>query len=182
MTIRPAFSAICLLLVLVALGCERADPVTVMTTPNGSRLELPAGVDPVEFGTGTVQVHAADGQTHTLRVEIAETDAQRERGLMFRTSMPEDAGMLFIYPAETQGGFWMYNTRIPLGLAYARSDATIFQIVQMEPCQTEFQSMCPTYPARQPFRYGLEVNQGYFEQRGIQPGSHITYQRDTPGA
>jgi uncharacterized protein len=178
MTIRLLSSLLWLLLIPSLLGCEAGEaPATVTTTPNGSRLELPSGVEPIDFPTGTVRIHGND-QVHTLRVEIAETDEQRERGLMYRTSMPEEAGMLFTYPMDTEGGFWMYNTRIPLSIAYIRSDGTILQIVQMEPCPSEFATMCPSYPARLPYRYALEVNQGYYEQRGIQPGAHITWERN----
>jgi uncharacterized protein len=178
MTTRFPILLLFLLLLPSLFGCETGGPApTVMTTANGSRLELPPGVEPIEFATGTVRIHVND-QTHTLRVEIAETDAQRERGLMYRTSMPEDAGMLFTYPMDTQGGFWMFNTRIPLSIAYIRVDGTIVQIVQMEPCPSEFATMCPSYPPRLPYRYALEVNQGYFEQRGIQPGAHITWERN----
>jgi uncharacterized protein len=168
---------LCLLVLLPLFACERAEPVTVMATPNGSRLELPSGIEPVEFATGTLQIHGNE-QVHTLRIEIAETDEQRERGLMYRTHMPEDAGMLFIYPSEVQGGFWMFNTHIPLSLAYLNRDRVIFQIVQMEPCESEFATMCPAYPSRRPYQYGLEVNQGYFEARGIAPGARIVFQRD----
>jgi uncharacterized protein len=178
MTIRLPALPCCLILLMAALtACERGDRVTVTTTPNGSRLELPAGVQPIPFPAGTAQIHA-NGQTHTLRVEFAETDAQRERGLMFRTAMPEESGMLFIYPQEIQGGFWMYNTRIPLGIAYADSAGVIFQIAQMEPCPSEFATLCPTYPAQRPFQYALEVNQGYFQARGIAPGARISWQRE----
>jgi uncharacterized protein len=174
---RRSFALLGLLAALLALGCERGDPPTVMTTPNGSRLELPAGVAPIDFATGTVTIEA-DGQTHTLRVEIAETAEQRERGLMFRTSMPEDAGMIFIYPVDTPGGFWMFNTYIPLSIAFVRMEGVIFQILEMEPCRSEFASMCPSYPARMPFRYAIEANQGWFERRGIQPGAEVVFRRD----
>jgi uncharacterized protein len=166
-----------LLLLLPALGCDREEPVTVSTTPNGSRLELPRGVEPVEFATGTVRIQ--DGErTHTVRVEIAETAEQRERGLMYRTFMPEDAGMLFVYPNETPGGFWMFNTRIPLSIAFTRLEGMIFQILDMEPCPSDYASMCPTYPARLPFRYALETNQGWFARNGVQPGAEISLERD----
>lgn len=164
------------LLALALAGCERAGGA-VTTTPNGSRLELPPEAEPVEFPAGTVRIHS-DGQIHVLRAELAETPAQRERGLMYRTAMPEDAGMLFLYPAEQEGGFWMYNTRIPLSIAYADAEGVIFQIREMQPCESPYASLCPTYPAQRPFRYALEVNQGYFARRGIGVGARIEYQRD----
>lgn len=173
----PAARLLCLLVLVPLWACERGEVVTVMTTPNGSRLELPAGVEPVAFPAGTLQIHT-DDQVYSLRIEIAETDEQRERGLMYRTHMPEDAGMLFVYPSETQGGFWMYNTRIPLSLAYLNRDRLIFQILDMQPCESEFATMCPTYPARRQFQYALEVNKGYFESHGIPITARIVYQRE----
>jgi uncharacterized protein len=161
---------------LIVTACEW-DATRALVTANGSRLELPRGVEPVEFPAGVAEVHS-EGQVHTLVVEIAETPAQRERGLMYRTEMPQNAGMLFAYPEEQEGGFWMYNTMIPLSIAYADSAGVIFQVTRMQPCGSQFASVCPTYPARQPFQYALEVNQGYFAARGIKPGDRITYRRD----
>lgn len=163
----------CLLLAVGA--CER-NGVTVTTTPNGSRLELPGGVPPIDFQPGVVEVHGND-QIVRLRVEMAETEAQRERGLMYRTSMPEDAGMLFVYPQEVEGGFWMYNTHLPLSVAYVDGEGTIFQITRMMPCPSEFASLCPSYPAQRPFQYALEVNQDVFARHGIGPGARVTFQR-----
>jgi uncharacterized protein len=148
-----------------------------MVTPNGSRLELPQGVQPVEFPAGVVEVHSS-GQVHSLVAEIAETPAQRERGLMYRTEMPQNAAMVFAYTEEQPGGFWMYNTFIPLSIAYADSAGVIFQITRMQPCGSQFASVCPVYPARQPFQYALEVNQGYFAANGIGPGDRITYRKE----
>jgi len=167
--------------VAAATGCDRdrtaAEPVTVSTTPNGSTLALPASQPPVEFGIGTVTIRAGD-RRHTVRVEVAETAEQRERGLMFRTSMPDDAGMIFIYPNETPGGFWMYNTLIPLSIAFARTDGTVFQTLEMEPCRADYASMCPSYPARLAFRYALEMNAGWFTRNAIEPGAEMFFQRD----
>jgi uncharacterized protein len=86
--------------------------------------------------------------------------------------------MLFIYPQQIQGGFWMYNTRIPLDIAYADTTAVVFQVLPMQPCPSEFASLCPTYPAQRPFQYALETNQGYFARRGIGPGAQITWRRE----
>ena len=162
---------------LFTTACDRGTTTTV--TPNGSRLELPAGVQAVDFALGSVEIRTAGGQTHTLRVEIAETDAQRERGLMYRTRMPEDAGMIFIYPAEQpDGAFWMYNTLIPLSIAYADSAGVIVNVLEMEPCESDFASLCDNYPAGAPFQYALEANQGYFMQHGIRPGDRIVVKKE----
>ena len=162
-------AGLALLCAAISGGCESGET----TTPNGSQLELPSGVDPVEFALDTVQIRSGD-TTYTLPVEIADTPAQRERGLMYRSSMPEEAGMLFAYEDTQPGGaFWMYNTLIPLSIAYADAEGRIVSIVEMPPCDSEFASLCPTYPAGAPFRYALEVNQGYFVERGIGVGDRI---------
>lgn len=173
MIARIPYPAALLLLLSVAAACNDRGTLT----PNGSRLELPDGVARVEFEAGTVQIRSGDTM-HTLRVEIAETATQRARGLMYRPFMPEDAGMLFIYPAEHEGGFWMYNTLIPLSIAYADAEGRIFQILEMAPCESVYESMCPTYPASAPFQYGLEANQGFFAERGIGADAVIELERE----
>jgi uncharacterized protein len=175
----PLNRAVALGVVVIALvaGCQQASAAAV--TPNGSRLQLPAGVAPVAFGSGTAILHTRTGETHRLDIEIAETDTQRQRGLMYRASMPEESGMLFIFPEQREGGFWMFNTRIPLSVAYAGDDGVIFQIVDMDPCMSRTAAFCvrQDYLAQAPFRYGLEVNQGYFARRGIDVGDRIEFAR-----
>lgn len=149
-------------------------------TSNGAAPALPAGVLPVDFAAGTVTVLSRSGASHHLQVEIAETLEQQERGLMYRTAMPAQSGMLFVYPREERGGFWMLNTRIPLTIAFAGDDGVIFQIDDMAPCTSRYAFLCPSYPARAPFRYALEVNRGYFEERGIGIGDRIEYVRGEP--
>lgn len=142
--------------------------------PNGAPLALPAGVHPVEFGSGTVVIHSAAGR-HAVQVEIARTGPQVQRGLMYRTTLPERGGMLFIYPKPHQGSFWMLNTLIPLSIAYADDHGVIFQITDMVPCGDISAAECSrqSYPAQRPFRYALEVNRGYFSRQGVRPGDRI---------
>lgn len=148
------------------------------TTPNGSTLELPSGVAPVEFPTGRVWI-TSGGQTHELRVEVAHSAWQKERGLMHRSRMPENSGMLFVYDEDQENSsFWMYNTLIPLSIAYIDAQGVIRNIVEMEPCPSADRGRCPFYPAGVTFRYALEVNRGYFAERGIGPGDTIRYQPD----
>jgi uncharacterized membrane protein (UPF0127 family) len=169
------FSAAVLLALIYVSSAAAVDA----TTQNGSQLVLPAGVQPVEFAAGEVIIKSATG-THSLRVEIAETGPQVERGLMYRTSLPENGGMLFIYPKVHRGSFWMFNTFIPLSVAYADERGVIFQIGDLVPCGNLSAAECAeqAYPARQPFRFALEVNQGYFERRGISVGDRLDYVRD----
>ena len=146
----------------------------------GYALALPSGVQPVDFASGTVIIHTRHGMTHRLNVEIAESEAQRERGLMYRTSMPAESGMLFVYSTAQVGGFWMFNTRIPLTVAYAGADGVIFQITDMSPCHSPSATICEqqNYPALAPFYYALEVNQGFLAERGIGIGDRIAFRRE----
>ena len=101
-------------------------------------------------------------------VEIARTEKEHSRGLMFRKELPENAGMLFVYPDENYRRFWMKNTYIPLSLAYIDSEGVIFQIEAMEPLDET-----PVASVR-PARFVLEVNRGWFRKNGIGIGDRIT--------
>ena len=121
---------------------------------------------------------AIDGQDdrYRLSVEIAHTPEERAFGLMERDQLPRSAGMLFVYPREqpSTSGFWMYRTRIPLDIAFLGKDGEIRAIRAMPPCDSEHAADCPVYPAGVPFHSALEVNRGYFEERGIEVGDHVT--------
>ncbi len=104
---------------------------------------------------------------HTIRAEIAATDESRRTGLMFRESMKPTDGMLFVFDAPDQQCFWMRNTLIPLSIAFIRDDGTISNIADMVPMSTD------THCSRGAVRYGLEMNQGWFSERGIVAGDKI---------
>jgi uncharacterized protein len=111
-----------------------------------------------------------------LLVEIAHTPAQREKGLMFRKSMAEDHGMLFVFPRDEQLSFWMKNTPIPLSIAFIGSDGTIKQIADMQP------ESLATIPSDFSVRYALEVNQGFFARHRIHAGDLVTLPDGIPRA
>ena len=97
-------------------------------------------------------------------VEVADTQETRARGLMFRKSLPENRGMLFVFDRDGEQSFWMENTTIPLSLAYISSTGEIREIHNMTPLSRR--SVRSTHA----IRYALEVNQGTFEKLGITPG------------
>jgi uncharacterized membrane protein (UPF0127 family) len=99
-----------------------------------------------------------------LTVEVASDDASRKAGLMHREGLPEDAGMLFIYPAHLEMSFWMKNTSIPLSIAFIDDRGAILQIEDMRP----YDESSTRSAAR--VRYALEVNRGWFERNGIKVG------------
>jgi uncharacterized membrane protein (UPF0127 family) len=100
----------------------------------------------------------------TVRAELADTDAARERGLMLRSSLAENGGMLFVYPEPIPLSFWMKDTWIPLDLAFLDDDGVIVGITTMEPLSETW------HASPIPVRYALEVRGGWFEERGIQVG------------
>ncbi len=101
---------------------------------------------------------------HLIDAQVAQTHEQRATGLMWRKSMPQAEGMLFIFEQPTTQCFWMKNTLLPLSTAFVDDDGTVVNMAQMQPQTT--QSHC----SDKPVRYVLEMNQGWFARKGIKPG------------
>jgi uncharacterized protein len=104
---------------------------------------------------------------HNINAELAATPEQREIGLMFRTALGANDGMLFVFERASEQCFWMKNTLIPLSVAFVAEDGSVVNIEAMKP-QT-LDSHCST----QPVRFVLEMNDGWFAKRGIKPGSKL---------
>ncbi|MEX2475624.1 DUF192 domain-containing protein [Marinobacter sp.] len=110
-----------------------------------------------------------------ITLELAKTPDQRRNGLMARTSLDDNSGMLFLYQTarDPDHGFWMYKTRIPLDIAYLDKDGTIGAIRQMAPCDSSRSADCPSYPAGVSFLSALEMNQGFFDEHKVQVGDRL---------
>jgi uncharacterized protein len=121
-------------------------------------------------------VTAEDATSQTVNVEIASTPQQRQQGLMWRQELDPDWGMLFIFPGLSGGGFWMRNTYVPLDIAYIGADGTVLEIRAAKPLDETILT-----PAR-PYRYVLEVNQGWFAEHGLGVGSKLTLPDNLPQA
>lgn len=104
---------------------------------------------------------------HVIRAEVADTFTSRMQGLMRRTSLPQNGGMLFVFDDESTHCMWMKNTLIPLSVAFLDARGAIINIAEMEPHSE--QSHCAARPAR----YALEMAQGWFAQRGIRAGAPL---------
>ena len=100
-----------------------------------------------------------------LEVEISADSASIERGLMFRRALAADAGMLFVFPFDTAPSFWMQNTFIPLSIAWIDAAGRIVGVADMTPFDAT------PHAAPSPVRFALEVNRGWFEERGVAPGA-----------
>ncbi|MGI9049320.1 MAG: DUF192 domain-containing protein [Rubrobacteraceae bacterium] len=106
-----------------------------------------------------------------MNVEVATTPTELEKGLMNRTAMGENHGMLFVFPVEQQLSFWMKDTLIPLSVAFINSNGRIVDIQDMQP-----QDLTSHLSAK-PAQYALEVNQGFFEKRGVKVGDSVDLPR-----
>ena len=115
--------------------------------------------------TGTVRI-ASGGESVEVEVEVADDTDEMTRGLMGRTALAEDAGMLFVYPNERELSFWMRDTLIPLSIAFMDGEGRIVDIQDMMALDDE----PPHYTSAEPARYALEVNEGFFDERGVEVG------------
>lgn len=121
-------------------------------------------------GSRPCALRIIDANSHavSLTVEIADTEPLRTRGLMHRTEMPRDHGMLFVFDHEQKLNFWMKNTLIPLSIAYIGRDGVIREIYDMKPLDISV-----TYPSSGSALYALEVNRGWFQSKKISEGCRI---------
>lgn len=104
---------------------------------------------------------------YRIDAQVASTPTQRQIGLMQRRDMPTHEGMLFVFEQPGVQCFWMKNTPLPLTAAFVADDGTIVNLADMQPLSED--SHC----SAKPVRYVLEMNQGWFAQRGLKAGSKL---------
>jgi len=107
------------------------------------------------------------GGVARLEVGVADTDPERERGLMGVTSLPSDQGMAFVFPEPTRATFWMKDTTIPLSIAFVSAEARVVTIEEMQPCRKD---PCATYTSSAPYTMAVEANAGWFDRAGVAVG------------
>lgn len=149
---RPNFSfvatAVALLLTCV-VGCKRD-------------AAAPADGQPADAGV-TLTLNG-----HPLKLEVAATELSRNLGLMYRDSMPADAGMIFVFRDEEPRNFWMHNTHIPLDIVYLDSHCRIVSIKQMKPMDDS------AVPSEGPAKMAIELNVGTAAKIGLKPGDVVS--------
>ena len=156
------------LAVLLISGCSGDDGVSSGggSAPRKRLVVHRSLTPPLPKNFSTVTINASGSEEVDVRVEIADEPAEQSQGLMNRTALGEDRGMLFVFDSEATLSFWMRNTLIPLSVAYIDSEGRIVDIQKMEPLDDE----PPQYVSAKPAQYALEVNQGFFEERGVEVG------------
>ncbi|SDU16922.1 hypothetical protein SAMN05444156_2379 [Verrucomicrobium sp. GAS474] len=152
LSLLAAAASICAGLVLpfAPQAAALAQSQTQPAEPTAPQPTLPA----VELRIGNARVTA----------EIARTPEQLERGLMFRTAMADNAGMLFVLGPERRATFWMANTLLPLSVAYMDKNGRILEVHDMRPLDRS-----PVPSQSDKIAYALEMNQGWFELNRITP-------------
>lgn len=170
----PIFITMLLLVALLLVsgcggGSEKGETSSEEASPETTGVAAPNE-------TATVGINTARGERVEVQVEIADEEAEQQRGLMERTALAEEAGMLFVFRGERPLSFWMKDTLIPLSIAYIDGDGGIVDIQDMQPLDES------SHPSAAPAQYALEVNQGFFEARGVQVGDEADLPVSTPGA
>jgi uncharacterized membrane protein (UPF0127 family) len=126
---------------------------------------------PPELAWGAITFVDAP-QNPRIRVELAESDPTRARGLMYRTSLEQDQGMLFVFPDERRRSFWMKNTCIPLDMLFIDKSGTIVGILENVPTLSQVSRGVPC-----PAAYVLEVNAGWTREQGVFAGQRLEIDR-----
>jgi uncharacterized membrane protein (UPF0127 family) len=119
-----------------------------------------------KFEKREIVIESSAGKVPVI-AELARTDEQRQQGLMYRRSLKDGEGMLFIFERDQVLSFWMKNTLIPLSIAYISGDGRILEVHDMEPG-----NLNPVTSSRSA-RYALEVPQGWFGRAGLRPGDRL---------
>jgi uncharacterized membrane protein (UPF0127 family) len=147
-----------------ALGSRAQEAVGTCTAASGPYAEVQIDTSP------------------RLDLELARTPQEHERGLMFREYLAPDSGMLFVYTAQAREPYWMYNTLVPLSIAWIDRTGTIVDIQDMarlnNPSDASEAARIVYGPAA-PYWYALEVNDGWFLQHGVGIGQQILFCLDS---
>ncbi len=159
-----ASAGLSLVLLLFVAGCSKPESGTT-----SAQQDIPFTPE------GVLDIYRADSALiQRFVIELAETDAEQAQGLMYRRSLPERGGMLFVDETETMQSFWMRNTPLPLDILFAREDGRIVNIVERTTPYSD-ENINSTAPAQ----YVLELRAGTVSRLGIDSTAYFTWQRRT---
>ena len=129
---------------------------------------------PVRAMVPTVNI----GEGNIVKLEVASTQEQIERGLMYRTSLADDAGMVFLFHPARPVKFWMYHTLIPLDMCFVLDGHIVKIFENVPPCRSENPQDCVTYPQEDPgisVTEVIELPTGYVKHHGIKAGDPVNF-------
>lgn len=130
-----------------------------------------SGIHPEALKQTTIFIKAPSGEFSEARVRLAESAAERAKGLQGVTDMNPFAGMLFAFPSPTTDPFWMKNTPLPLSIAFFDIEGRFISSTDMEPFEVSY------YTSGAPYSFALEVPQGDLETLGVVPGSRLIHRK-----
>ncbi len=162
---RPLIAAF--MLAAVVSGCG-ATPSAATKEPAAAKVAEEPAVQ--RLRTVPLTIVSADGKRHTYTVEVAQTSDEQAQGLMYRRTMPKDAGMIFPFPAPRPAAFWMHNTYIPLDMLFLLADGRIESILADVPPLNEQQRR-----SLGPVAAVLELNAGEAARIGATAGDLVEY-------
>jgi uncharacterized protein len=154
----------------------RARPTTTMAvlaalTIAGSACSADAPTTGPDAPARAVVSFATDtGRVETSPLAVADSDGERQRGLMGRRALPPDGGMLFSFGSPTSEGFWMKDTAIPLSIAFWDERERVIAILDMPPCLAD---PCVIYRPNAPYTAALEMRRGWFDRHGVSIGDRV---------
>lgn len=125
------------------------------------------------FGAFAFQIEQIQIDNLKLKVEVATTVEEHALGLMRRTSLAADSGMLFVFEDESIRRFWMKNTYIPLTIGFFDKSGVLVDMQDMEPVRSEIQTQIPQYQSLKPAKYALEVNRNWFKKNKLSLGAKL---------
>ncbi|HAT65617.1 MAG TPA: hypothetical protein DCS66_13635 [Flavobacteriaceae bacterium] len=160
---RRIISVLVLASLLQAYSCKDTSENKVLTKEITFKKE----------GELTLKKAENDSVLATLEIEISETEYETQTGLMYRKSMEQNRGMLFIFAREARKSFYMKNTEFPLDIIYVNSD---LKVVNIQKNTKPFDES--SIPSQAPAKYALEVNAGLSDQWGLEVGDIISFHRD----
>ncbi len=114
----------------------------------------------------------------TVSLEVADTSEERERGLMYRQSLPDDHGMVFVYDDADDRSFWMKNTYVPLDMIFVAPDGTVSNVEHAEPEPNTSTADLERYESDGPAQYVVELERGFANRTGVDAGSEIVFHDD----
>lgn len=178
--LRSVIALLCVLLVTVPRWAESSwdygnnkkteTPATNTKEQKGNNTEADLARPLTE--TWVVVFHNVKGEEVALTCEVARTEKDKERGLMFRKSLAKNRGMIFVYNKPEEMNFWMHNTVISLSIAYIHERLFVSSIHDMKPLSLDIVS------SGTPVLYAVEANEGWFQKNAIFPGNQLTFYKN----
>jgi len=154
-----------LMMSLLIAGCGQSAEKPDASNTGGDASSPKNQKDDAINASQTVAIDTGNADVR-VQVEVADDMDEMAKGLMGRTALAEDAGMLFVYPEERELSFWMRDTLIPLSIAFMDGEGRIVDLQDMK----VLDDRPPHYTSAEPARYALEVNVGFFDERGVEVG------------